>query len=124
MLARFAFLVLLCALVVPNAAWGAHVSGHERLSALASVHTHHDEHAHEQADDTTADDQQDRDQEVPQKGLTHDHSPSHSLTGGMLVSADPESLPWQASGILHFDRSSVADALSRPGSLLRPPRRI
>lgn len=122
MLARFAFLILICALVVPNAAWGAHLSGHERLSSDVSVHTHHADHAHEQISASVFADEQERDQSGPAKGLTHDHSPSLSLTTALLVPNDANLAPVPAAAAMHFDRTYAADALSRPESLLRPPR--
>lgn len=122
MFARFALFVLICALVVPSAAWDAHVSGHDELSSQASLHTHHADHAHEQSGDTALEDQQERSQGAPGKALTHDHGPSQSLSAGLLASVGPTPLSWPASDIMHFVRNSTDDAQSRQQSLLRPPR--
>ena len=122
MFARFAFLLLVCALVVPKAAWGAHLAGHEQMASVSAVHTHHSDHAHEHADDSAAADEHGNDDTSPDEGLTHDHSPSLSLATAMLTPDDPQLSSWFAPTALRFNRSFAAAALSRPESLLRPPR--
>ena len=122
MFARFALLLLVCALVVPKAAWGAHLAGHEQMTSASAVHTHHADHAHEHADDSAAADEHGADGTSPDEGLTHDHSPSLSMATAMLTPDDPQLSSWFAPTDLRFARSFAAAALSRPESLLRPPR--
>jgi hypothetical protein len=126
MFSRLALLLLVCALVVPKVAWGAHLAGHEQMAANASVHTHHGNHAHEhaaeEADDQTSADEQATKGVGPDQGLTHDHSPSLSLAAATLSSDYLRLSSWFARAELRFDRSFESDALSRPESLLRPPR--
>lgn len=118
MFARFALLLMVCALVVPKAAWGAHLAGHEQMASASAVHTHHADHAHVHADEQSAADQQGTSDASPDKGLTHDHGPSLSLATAMLAPDDPQLSSWFAATDLRFDRSFAAAALSRPESLL------
>ena len=122
MIARFALLLLVCALVVPNAAWGAHLAGHEQMASASAVHTHQADHTHEHADDGTAVDEHVSDETGSDEGLTHDHSPSLSLATAMLAPDDVRLASWFAAVDLRFDLAFAATALSRPESLLRPPR--
>lgn len=122
MFARFALLLLVCALVVPNAAWGGHLAGHDQISSASSVHTHHADHAHEQTSERATQDDNGFGTPAPEKGLTHDHTPSLSLATALLVPDDTQPAFPFVSSELRFARSFAADALSRPESLLRPPR--
>ncbi len=115
-----AFVLLVTALVVPRAAWGAHLSGHDDLSSVGAVHSHHGDRAHEHsATGVDADDQNDE-----SEGLTHDHKPAFSVAGDIPL---PEVSPVNAvvgarstEGVTEL----YLKVLSRPDSLLRPPRAI
>jgi len=68
-----ALVLLVSALVVPRAAWGAHLSGHDDLSSVTAVHSHHDDHAHEYAAQG-----EDADEQDDEPGdLTHCPSSEH-----------------------------------------------
>lgn len=116
-----ALFVLCAALVVPRTAWGAHLSGHEGLSASNSAHSHHDDHLHEhavggEAQGDLADPEDSRD------GLTHDHQ---SASGVMAAATLPDALSFPIAALGTADLTSAerrAAPLSRPESLLRPPR--
>jgi len=122
MLARFALVLLVCALVVPNAAWGAHLAGHEQLASTSAVHTHHGDHAHEHADAHATADGHGTGDTGSDEGLTHDHGASLALATAMLAPDDAQLASWFAAVDLRFDLAFAATALSRPESLLRPPR--
>lgn len=115
-----AFVLLVSALIVPRAAWGAHLSGHDDLSSVGAVHSHHGDHAHEHS--ATGEDADDQDDES--EGLTHDHKPAFAVAGDIPL---PEVSPVNAvigarsteGGAEPFHR-----VLARPDSLLRPPRVI
>ncbi|WP_416831442.1 MAG: hypothetical protein ACMUJI_15195 [Erythrobacter sp.] len=92
------------------------------MASASVAHTHHADHAHEHADDSAAADEHSTGDTSPNEGLTHDHSPSLSLATAMLTPDDPQLSSWFAPADLRFDRSFAAAALSRPESLLRPPR--
>ena len=80
------------------------------------------DHAHEHADDMAEADEHGASDTGSDEGLTHDHGPSLSLATAMLTPDDPQLSSWFAATDLRFDRSFAAAALSRPESLLRPPR--
>ena len=124
MLARFAFIFLICALVVPRAAWGAHLAGHEELTSSSSVHTHHADHAHEHEGkvDSGYQNDADNDSDSAGKGLTHDHSPSLSLLTALLLPSEMKLSTWFTPLGQRFSLNFGADERSHPGSLLRPPR--
>lgn len=129
MFTRFAFMLLLCALVVPKVAWGAHLGGHEQLATAGAVHTHHAQHVHEDDGNATADAGPEAgvvsdkaSSSGGEKGLTHDHGPSLTLTAGVLLPQAPELSAWRVADRPIMGRSLPVDALSRPDSLLRPPR--
>ena len=115
-----ALVLLVSALVVPRAAWGAHLSGHEDLSSLGAVHSHHDDHAHEHS----ATDEDPTEQDDAPGDLTHDHKPAFAVGGDIPL---PEISP---VGAVFGARSAEGltelhlTVLSRPDSLLRPPRAI
>jgi hypothetical protein len=118
---RFLTLVLLVsALVVPRAAWGAHLSGHEDLSSVGAVHSHHEDHAHEHS----ASGEDAAEQDDAPGDLTHDHKPAFAVGGDIPL---PEISPVSAvigarsaEGLTEL----YLRVLSRPDSLLRPPRAI
>ncbi len=121
----FILIMLVSALVVPRAAWGAHLSGHDDLSTAGAMHSHHEDGTHEydsspsSAGDSSmvADDEQDN-------GLTHDHSPSFAVSGAVVLpdSAVLPDLHVLAASTESMERSGTS--LSHPDSLLRPPRAI
>lgn len=112
--------LLVSALVVPRAAWGAHLSGHENLSSVGAVHSHHDDHDHEHSATGEADAEQDD----AAGDLTHDHKPAFAVGGDIPL---PEISPVRA---VIGERSAIGPTelrlrvLSRLDSLLRPPRAI
>lgn len=116
------FLILLCTLVVPRAAWSAHEAGHEELSSAIVVHTHHGDHVHEREDADTGVDEAGEDAGDNAGGLTHEHSPSIAL-GAALILPDEIALstiiPVRSS---HDFARYGGVPLLRPESLLRPPR--
>lgn len=122
MLVRFALLLLVCALVVPKTAWGAHLAGHEQLSASFSVHMHHADHAHEQMTDEAQDADEGSDGASPDQSMVHDHGPSLSLNAALAQTGDLGIEAWVSASNLTFDRDYAANAHSHPESLLRPPR--
>ena len=116
----FALVLLVSALVVPRAAWGAHLSGHEALSSVGAVHSHHDDHAHEHS----ASGEEAAAQNDAPGDLTHDHKPAFAVGGDIPL---PEISPVDvvigarsAEGLTELHLR----LLSRPDSLLRPPRAI
>lgn len=115
-------LLIACALVVPTAAWGLHLVGHAQLASAESTHTHHSDHAHEADSQIKASDEQGGEGSAPIKGMTHDHGSSHSHVSAFLKPDESLTLSSLISDQLLFDRYSSADALSRPDTLLRPPR--
>lgn len=115
-----ALVLLVSALVVPSTAWGAHLSGHDDLSSVGAVHSHHDDHAHEHS--ATGEDGAKQD-DAPDD-LTHDHNPAFAVGGDIP-------LPEVSSVNAVIGARSADDpaelhlrVLSRPDSLLRPPRAI
>ena len=115
-----ALILLVSALVVPRAAWGAHLSGHEDLSSVGAVHSHHDDHAHEHS----ASGEEAAAQNDAPGDLTHDHKPAFAVGGDIPL---PESFPVKAvigarsaEGLTELHLT----VFSRPDSLLRPPRAI
>lgn len=123
MLRLLSLLLIVCALVGPRAAWGAHLAGHEELTSGTAVHTHHGDHAHEHAA-PAPEHEAALDAEPDEDGaLTHDHGSADALVSAMLlpnVSANFPDVPTIA-GVL-FDRARNFGALKHPESLLRPPR--
>ena len=113
-------ILLVSALVVPRAAWGAHLSGHENLSSVGAVHSHHDDHAHEHS----ATDEGAAELDDAPSDLTHDHKPAFAVGGDIPL---PEISPVNAV-IGAPSTEGLAElhlrVLSRPDSLLRPPRAI
>lgn len=113
--------MLICALIVPRVAWGAHEAGHDQPAAAPIEHVHHGDHSHEvvgdaEEDGTAHDDEQDG-------GLVHDHLPAEVLSAianvdnGIGADAPPifASLPQP-------DLSGSGSPAAAPDSLLRPPR--
>lgn len=115
-----ALVLLVSALVVPRAAWGAHLSGHEDLGSAGAVHSHHDDHAHEHsAGDAEPDEQNDAPDD-----LTHDHKPAFAIGGDIpLPEISPVDTVIAARSVEGLNELHLA-VLSRPDSLLRPPRVI
>lgn len=115
-----AFFMLVSALVVPRAAWGAHLSGHADLSSVNAVHSHHGDNAHEH--EATGEDA--GEQEDEPGDLTHDHAPAFAVSGDIPL---PEAAPINAmTGACFAEALSELHLrmVSRPDSLLRPPRAI
>lgn len=115
-----ALLMLVSALVVPRAAWGAHLSGHDDLSSINAVHSHHGDHAHEHT--ATG---EDADEQGDEPGdLTHDHAPAFAVAGDIPL---PDATLFGARiGACSLEGVTELNlrAVSRPDSLLRPPRAI
>jgi hypothetical protein len=124
---RLFLILLLCALVVPKAAWGAHLAANDPAIPVTAVHTHHGDHLHEADDERVAKagDQADRANGAHDgegDGLTHDHSPSLGISGALML-PDDQSVPlWFAPAAVRLDRGFAAAGLSPPQSVLRPPR--
>ena len=112
--------LLVSALIVPRAAWGAHLSGHEDLSSIGAVHSHHHDHAHEQSASGEGAVEQD---DAP-GDLTHDHKPAFAVGGDIplpeMSAVDAVIGAASAKGLTQLHLR----VLSRPDSLLRPPRAI
>jgi hypothetical protein len=118
---RLLFFALLCSLIVPRAAWGAHLAGHEELSVAGAAHTHHGDHVHEHGVENSADHEAVWDES---DALTHEHSPALSLCSAVVL-PDSVILPvWPLSAEAQIDRKSVGEFLRHPDSLLRPPRTV
>ena len=92
------------------------------MASTSAVHTHHGDHAHEHADGRTTADEHGTGDTGSDKGLTHDHGASLALATAMLAPDDAQLESWFAAVDLRFDLAFAATALSRPESLLRPPR--
>jgi hypothetical protein len=119
---RLLFLVLLCSLVMPRAAWGAHLTGHQELSVAGAVHTHHGNHAHEHDVPDSVEHNGALDGEGGEDGLTHDHSTAFAV-GSAVVLPDPVTLSsWQLPVEAKVARERNGKHLRHPESLLRPPR--
>ena len=117
-----ALLLLACALIVPRAAWSAHLSGHEELSSASVVHTHHGDHAHEHGEANTAKGEAPGEPATDTRDLTHEHSPSFAL-GSAVVLPDVASLSVCLRSVdLHGELDPGGGPLQSPDSLLRPPR--
>lgn len=115
-----ALVLLVSALVVPRAAWGAHLSGHDDLSSAGAVHSHHGDHSHEdEAIDSDAGEHDDGPVD-----LTHDHRSALAIAGDIPL---PEAAPVGAATATQSTEGITElhlRVLSRPDSLLRPPRAI
>lgn len=124
----FTLILLISALVVPRAAWGAHLSGHDDLSTAGAVHSHHGddshEHEHETGKNLVGDSSPGAGSDGEQDNLTHDHSPSFAVSGAIVLPDDAvlPALNVVAASTESMERSGTS--LSHPDSLLRPPRVI
>lgn len=121
-MSRLAFALLLLALVFPRVAWDAHLAGHEELSSAASAHTHHRDHTHEHAGDVAQDGDVTPHDDDGDAGFTHDHGPFYSLAAALVLPDGYDTPTWLAPADLVYERTGALGALSRPDSLLRPPR--
>jgi hypothetical protein len=120
---RFLILILLVsALIVPRAAWGAHLSGHDDLSAAGAVHSHHGDDSHDHDSNQLSADASSVTGDGEQDGLTHDHSPSFAVSGAIMLPCDAvlHALSVVVASTENMERSGTS--LSHPDSLLRPPR--
>lgn len=113
--------MLICALIVPRVAWGAHEAGHDQPMASMVEHVHHDGHSHEvivESDDQNLVQHDDR-----ESGFVHDHLPADVLSA--MADLDAGHV---ADGTLFFasqhllDRHRIGHPSAAPDSLLRPPR--
>lgn len=119
---RLMFLALLCALIIPRVAWGAHMSGQDQALPATVSHVHHDDHAHPVADPDVKGSQEDVEPER-HGGLAHNHLPADVLSAMGDVNADPYETAWFYGASLHsLDRRSDRTPAQAPDSLLRPPR--
>jgi hypothetical protein len=119
---RLLFLALLCSLVVPRAAWGAHLAGHGDLSVAAAVHTHHADHAHEHDGKNPAEHDDALGGEDGDDGLTHEHSPAFAVGSGEVPPELITLSDWPLSAEDQVERETAGEHLRHPDSLLRPPR--
>jgi hypothetical protein len=119
---RLLFLALLCSLVVPRAAWDAHMAGHDELTVAGAVHTHHGDYAHEHEVEDSAEPDGVLDGEDDTDGLTHEHSSAFALGSAVVLpdSVTLASLPQSAEP--QVERGSAGRHFRHPESLLRPPR--
>ncbi len=115
-------IVLVSALIVPRAAWGAHLSGHDDLSTAGAVHSHHDDDSHDHDSNQLSADVSSVTGDGEQDGLTHDHSPSFAVSGAIVLPDDAvlPALSVVAASTERTERSG--SSLSHLASLLRPPR--
>jgi hypothetical protein len=119
-MARLSFIILLFALIVPRAAWGAHMAGHEEISTTA-VHQHHDVdyHSHGEVDGEISEPLNLNDA----GGIAHNHTPAD-----VLSSIDVPDIGGSSGEIRYWPESHAMDLRSHwfpspaPPSLLRPPR--
>jgi hypothetical protein len=113
--------MLICALIVPRVAWGAHEAGHDQPMASMVEHVHHDGHSHQvivDSDDQDLVQHDDRD-----GGLVHDHLPADVLSAMADVDAGQvagKALFFASQHLL--DRNRIGHPSAAPDSLLRPPR--
>jgi hypothetical protein len=120
---RLLFIVLLCSLVVPRAAWGEHLAGHDQLSVSGAVHTHHGNHAHEHDVQDSAEHDGTLDGENGNDGLTtHDHSTAFAVGSAVVLPDSVTLLPWPLTAEAEVAREPDGKRLRHPDSLLRPPR--
>jgi len=122
-----ALALLLCALVVPRAAWAEHVGQHGQSFASSEDHVHHDGHVHKVAanqaehEHASAADHESK----GSNGLAHNHLAADLLS----VGAEPDAMdqlietlpPSQALGAA---LPIITAPASPPNSLLRPPRTV
>jgi hypothetical protein len=113
--------MLVCALIVPRAAWGAHEAGHEQPVSSTTQHVHHGEHSHEVVVGTA--DGQSAHHEDGEKKLVHDHLPADVLSA-MAASHDGDDV---GNALLYssrhlIDRHRTGEPYAASDSLLRPPR--
>lgn len=119
--------MLLCALVVPRAAWAEHVGQHDGIFSSSEDHVHHDDHVHKVA---ASDADRDRDAAVDDEsdsetGLVHNHLPADLLS----VWGEPETAPLVADRLLQPEPQVAALSTEGarsdpPNNLLRPPRTV
>lgn len=115
--------MLVCALIVPRVAWGAHEAGHDQPVAAMTKHAHHEGHSHEvfvDVDDKHLTQGGDRD-----GGLIHDHVTADVLSAMAVsdVGTDTGDAFLYASQHL-IDRHRSGEPAATPDSLLRPPRAV
>lgn len=119
---RMMFLALLCALIIPRVAWGAHMSGHDQSLPASVSHVHHDDHTHIAADSDEKGSQEDGKMER-HGGLAHNHLPADVLSMMGDGNADTYNTGWFYGGSSYsLDRRSERPPAQAPKSLLRPPR--
>lgn len=120
---RLLFLTLLCALVIPRVAWGAHVSGHDAPIATAVAHVHHGDHSHALDDSQPVDVAHEPTASDDREGLAHNHVPADVLSAMADAGNAGEVAPMPFPDASHLlDRRSDGAPAQAPHSLLRPPR--
>lgn len=126
MLARLAFVILLCALFVPRLAMDAHLGGHGALISGEAVHTHHADHLHEAGQGKS----EGRaslvgklgDADGAERGFTHDHGSAFGHAFALIAPDHAVADAWVSENATHFPDRIAAHYSSRLDSLLRPPR--
>lgn len=124
--------LLLCALVVPRAAWAEHVGQHGQSLASSEFHVHHDDHIHKVAAsevgheyDASPDDASPGDDGDRWPALAHNHLAADVLS----VMAEPEYAPLLKDRFMLAERRRTAPLAygapeSPPNNLMRPPRTV
>lgn len=113
--------MLICALIVPRVAWGAHEAGHDQPATAMVEHIHHGDHSHEvvadaEGDGTAHDDER-------EGGLVHDHLPAEVLSAiADLDNGIGAEAPAIFASIPQPELSGSGSPAAAPNSLLRPPR--
>lgn len=127
-----ALALLLCALVVPRAAWAEHVGQHGLSLASSEDHVHHDDHVHKVAASEVGHEHDARsDDDSPNDGSDHGPALAHNHLAADVLSvlAEPEYAPLLNDHFMLAERRSAAPLASGapgspPNNLLRPPRTV
>lgn len=115
---RFAILLLVVSLFLPQVVWAAHVSGHEQVVSASESHAHG--HAHELADAPVEHESADEtDDQVP---LSHNHSPIEQMAAPAVLGEPPLIGSVSFAPIVRTDLPDRRLPQAATGSLLRPPR--
>lgn len=121
---RYATLLLLvCALLVPRVAWGAHEAGHEQIAGADAVHVHHGDHSHHMDAHNHGHGSADLAIDLDDGKLVHDHVAADVLSAAAHID-DAAKLDgvWHATSIQLLELRSSGAPAAPPSSLLRPPR--
>ena len=117
-----ALLLMICALLMPRMAWGAHMAGHDDLLTASAAHTHHDGHSHETASDHELAGAALADPDTGD-GFTHDHQAAQALVTAVVLPDAVDAPGFRPQdGAARYARLPSHAPPTHADSLLRPPR--